>query len=255
MPASRPGFRSGTRARTSTWSRANRRLFVVKPIALTEFVSENYHRALSIGLLAGRYFNEQDTAESPLVVIVDSDFVERHFHELSPGEVIGKRLRLGAEGPWRQIVGVVQHVRHSGLDEEARAEIYRPYTQIDPKWLADFTRALDLVVKTSSEPTAFIVPIKDEIQAIDKDQPLANVRTLALRLDESLAPRRFNMLLLSIFAVTALVLGTIGVYGVMSYMVAERTHEIGIRLALGAGPLRVVKLVLRRCLVQPTRCF
>jgi predicted permease len=214
---------------------------------LTEFVSENYHRALSIGLLAGRYFNEQDTAESPLVVIVDSDFVKRHFHELSPGEVIGKRLRVG-EGPWRQIVGVVQHVRHSGLDEEARAEIYRPYTQIDPKWLADFTRALDLVVKTSSDPIGFVAPIKGEIQAIDKDQPLANVRTLAWRLDESLAPRRFNMLLLSIFAVTALVLGSVGVYGVMSYMVAERTHEIGIRLALGAGPLRVIRLVLRRCL-------
>ncbi|HEV8485016.1 MAG TPA: FtsX-like permease family protein, partial [Blastocatellia bacterium] len=87
-----------------------------------------------------------------------------------------------------------------------------------------------------------------EIQAIDKDQPLANVRTLAWRLDEYLAPRRFNLLLLSIFAVTSLVLGSVGVYGVISYMVAERTHEIGIRLALGAGPLRVIRLVLRRCL-------
>ena len=173
----------------------------------------------------------------------------RHFHELSPGEVIGKRLGLGSEGPWRQIVGVVNHVRHSGLDEEARAEIYRPYTQIDPKWLADFTRALDLVVKTSSDPTGLIAPIKGEIQAIDKDQPLANVRTLAWLLDEYLAPRRFDMLVLCIFAVTSLLLGSVGVYGVMSYMVAERTHEIGIRLALGAGPLRVVQLVLRRCLV------
>jgi len=219
------------------------------PVALTEFVSENYHQALGVGLVAGRYFNEQDTADSPPVAIVDTEFAGRHFHELPPAEVIGKRLRLGSESPWRQIVGVVKHVRHSGLDEEARAEIYRPYTQIDPKWLAEFTRVLDLVVKTKTEPSAFIAPIKGEIQAIDKDQPLANVRTLSALLDGSLAPRRFNMLLLSIFAGTALVLGSVGVYGVMSYMVAERTREIGIRLALGAGPRRVVNLVLRRCLV------
>ena len=101
-------------------------------------MSEGYHRTLGIALLTGRYFTELDTGASPPVVIVDEDFVRRHFRGAAD-EVLGKRLRFGGEGePWREIVGVVGHVRHYGLDQEGRAGIYRPWTQINPRWLAEF---------------------------------------------------------------------------------------------------------------------
>ena len=217
------------------------------PIAVRQDVSEDYHKVLQIGLLAGRLFTAHDTETAPLVVIVDEQFAAHSFPNRPAGEVIGKRLRFGGDREaWREIVGVVRHVKQNGLDEESRAQIYRPLTQMTSQWSGDYARATDMIVKTSVEPYSLIGAIKREIRAIDKDQPIAQVQTLDDKLSESIAPQRFTLLLLSLFALIALSLASAGIYGVMSYAVTQRTHEIGVRMALGARQLDVLKLIVRQ---------
>jgi putative ABC transport system permease protein len=118
-----------------------------------------------------------------------------------------------------------------------------------PKWLANLSRAMDMVVKTTVEPESLVAAIRREVQAVDKDQPIANVRTLDSLIDESLAPRRFSLLLLGLFALIALLLAMIGIYGVMSYSVTQRTREIGIRIALGAGSRDIFKQIVGHALL------
>ena len=215
------------------------------PIAIRQDVSEDYHKVLEIGLLEGRLFTAHDTETAPLVVIVDEEFAAHSFPKRPAREVIGKRLRFGGDREdWREIVGVVRHVKQNGLNEESRAQTYRPLAQMTSQSRVDFARATDMIVKTSVEPYSLIGAIKKEIRAIDKDQPIAQVQTLGDKLSDSLAPQRFTLLLLGIFSLIALSLASAGIYGVMSYVVTQRTHEIGIRMAIGAQPRDVFRMVI-----------
>ena len=221
------------------------------PVSLTYFVDEDLCKTLGIPLLAGRMLSERDTDDTPPVVLVDDEFVRIHFD----GDVhaaLGRRLRFKADNePWREIVGVVRHVTHYGLEEHARAEVYQPWLQMSPGPSVNFhyLRAMDFAVKTAGEPMSYLRAIRAELRKIDNDLPLGNVATLEQKLRDSTATRRFNLGLISTFALVALTLSAVGLYGVMSYGVNQRTTEIGIRMAVGAQPKDVLRLILREGLV------
>jgi putative ABC transport system permease protein len=222
------------------------------PAVLSFFVDEDLCRTLGIPLLAGRMLSERDTDHTPPVVLVDDEFVHIHFGG-DMHAALGRRLRFkGNNEPWREIVGVVGHVTHYGLEEHARGEVYKPWLQVRQTMdNLDFhyLRAMDFAVKTAGEPNSYLPAIKSELRKIDDDLPLGNVATLEQKLRDSTATRRFNLGLISTFALLALILSAVGLYGVMSYGVDQRTTEIGIRMAVGAQPKDVLKLILREGLV------
>jgi len=211
-------------------------------------VSPDYFKAMGIQLKEGRLFTDADNATAPPVAVVDETFERRFWpHGTAVGKRFISRFNDGKDIKWGQIVGVVAHVRHYGVDQvkqyglehEGREQAYFPHSQ-------QTSNRMYLAIKTTNDPLSLTSAVRNEILSLDPEQPVYSVKSMDQLVTTSLAQRQLNMVLFVAFSSIALILASVGIYGVMSYSVTQRTHEIGIRMALGAGQRNVLGLVVRQ---------
>jgi putative ABC transport system permease protein len=202
-------------------------------------VSDDYFKTLGVPILKGRTFNQRDGATAPGVIVVNQNFADKFFPNEDP---IGKRIKPGIsttekKADWREIVGVVGDVRNRNLSSELRVGYFVPQAQVP-------FNQMTIVVRTTNDPHTLVTAVQNEVHSMDGEVPVFNVKTMDEHISATVAAPRFNTTLLVIFASVALILTIVGLYGVMSYAVAQRTNEIGIRMALGAQTRDVLRLIV-----------